>query len=281
MSDLLRNKILQWEASPPPEAWKKITMHLEEINAENNLARRIRDMESLPPTGAWKAISQQLHIEPPAKSASPVIPIRPLYPYLFRYGAVAIVAGFLAWIFIDNPFDYGEKKISTAIIPAKPANPVYNESFADEPAKNGPSPILSSEGIASTREINKLPVSRKREPVYAVVHNNKIPLKGSFPNASTASYTVPPSLQLMELPVQKRNPRYITIASQTGEPVKLSAKFASAYSSLFNGSQEQYNTQAADLIKQLQLQISKRSYVPDPANLFDMVMLGNMLQEEQ
>ena len=41
MSDPLRNRIQQWEAAPPPEAWQNIAGELVEINAEQRIRARM------------------------------------------------------------------------------------------------------------------------------------------------------------------------------------------------------------------------------------------------
>ena len=282
MSDQLRHKIQQWEASPPPGAWANIAVAIQDVHAENILSERLSQQEETPPPAIWAAVLDE--IQPKAqqtKPVTPVIPLHPLYPYLFRYGAVALVAGLTAWFLIGNPFWEKTVQNSTASTTKSPATEIP-ASAQGKPAiataitgipENNAATVQPEEIILS----NNLPA---REPQYTVVQPITKPVKEPAMVARLPKFQQPPYLYLQELPVQKTNQRYITIYSASGEPIRLSAKFAPLYYAMEQGTENGPQT-AASLLQKMQVQMTRRPYIPDPNNHFDMIRLVDLLQQKQ
>lgn len=270
MSDQLRHRIQQWEASPPPEAWANIAVALHDINAENAVADRLQQFEVAPPPANWPAIQQE--IQHPATPKTPVIPLQPLYPYLFRYGAVAIGIGVLAWVLMGNPFwknSSGEgNEVQVLAEPQK--NKPLDSNLSIATAITGGKPRMEE---PATPETTMEPAPR--EPRYAFVHRQKV---SPAPMGRVESPKLPGN-GMQELPVQKRNQRYITIYSASGEPIRLSAKFAPLYYAMMQETENNNGNPAAVLLQQMQQQMSRQPYIPDPNNHFDMIRLVDLLQQ--
>ncbi|MBC6490063.1 hypothetical protein ACFSQD_07010 [Flavihumibacter stibioxidans] len=286
MTDPLRNKLSNWETPPPSGAWENISREVSEYRAEKSLSERLLAAENAIPADSWQAIAQSLSTGTTILQQTPVfrppIPIRPLYPYLIRYGAAAIVIGFLAWVLVDNPFREPES-ITTSIIPAQ--NTVTEKPLAASPETpsnsqddipSGKVPLaLNSVGSGLSEKRNFL----KREPKHAVVRpryavNVQTPRSQVLPKKAPAS-------GIQSLPVQNRDPRYILVADQNGSPVKLSAKFAPLYYHLSNpGSSNPTGTPPA-IMDKLEQMILRSQYIPEPTNLFDLLRLRDILQQEK
>ncbi|ULQ54551.1 hypothetical protein [Flavihumibacter fluvii] len=283
MSDQLRNKIQQWEASPPENAWANIAVALQEVNAEARLAHRLQEHEESPPPAIMAIVLDQLQPkEKPQMPQAPVIPLQPLYPYLFRYGAAAALIGIIAWVFVGNPFWKNVQQDNAATL--------ANQAGAAPVPTTEPAPSIATAitGNAGTNKETTPPEDQivsndlpARDPKYAVVRHTHIPAKatGAFTHSPTLSQA--PALSQQLLPVQDRNLRYITIYSENGAPIRLSAKFAPLYYAMYHPDDNSAPRIAENLLQQMQQQMSRRPFIPDPNNHFDMIMLVDLLQQEQ
>ncbi|WP_290792897.1 hypothetical protein [Flavihumibacter sp. UBA7668] len=282
MSDPLSNRLNQWEASPPPGAWEFISREMKEWNAEKRMAKRMDSVEIEPPAAAWSAISKEL---PTEQASQPFqrgdVPVRPLYPYLLRYGAAAAIIGLIAWFVSSNPFN-GAGELTTAAIPiqTEPLLPAV-------PAPGNQSPGQTSSGNTEvpqeTQEINGAYLTGNKNK------NRKDP--GHSPVKKTTDYTYRRSNNwqqelsrqlnfsaMQSLPVQQRDLRYIRIPAENGNPVRLSAKYAPVYYQLTNNT-EKYNS-GNHPFNRIEQQLLRAQYVPDPGNLFDLLQLKELLEEQ-
>jgi hypothetical protein len=295
MSDPLRNRIQQWEKSPPPGAWQNIAMELGELNAEKRISEKVLALETSPPVSTWEAIQEQLLPESrEAKKRAIVVPIRPLYPYLFRYGAVAIMIGLIAWIFMDSPFSQDPEKITTSIVPA--------ETSATVPG-NASGTASTEKTIVTENSDGSIPEAAPDEPVKEAAFRDKTKrdpvhskvaklaaeirdpeyiqkmLDNSLSRSNNPGLSAMPEMQV--LPVQNKDPRYISISNEKGEIIRLSAKFAPLYHAFFQHQENLQNNPAYDMMNRLQQQIIRQPFTPGPDNMFDLLRLRDLLEKEQ
>ena len=124
MSESIKHKMLNLEATPPQEAWSKIEASLDEAASTAGIAQKLVSAEVTPPVNVWQKIFTSLYNEensqPIAEKllATAVIPpatvwqnikttletrqaethARPWFlTPLFRYAAAAVFAGLLVW----------------------------------------------------------------------------------------------------------------------------------------------------------------------------------------
>lgn len=274
MSDLLSNKMNEWEASPPPGAWEPISQHLQEFNAERKLSRRLLDYGEVPPTGTWQQISGAMQKDAPVVE---IVPVRPLYPYLMRYAAAAAMIGFIVWFLSTSTLE-GPKDLTTAALPLTEATAV---PVTEPPSAAKPNTSIATQ-LADGSFINESPSSLKRrisrrEPTHAAVKRNDAEFAYSpsewTPEIAQHIYR----LFNRKLPVQQSDMRYINVSSANGAPVRLSAKYAHVYLSLTEGTGTEPASQQS--FRKLEQQLLNTLYVPDPGNLFDLLQLQELLQE--
>ena len=285
MTDPLRNKLNNWEATPPPGAWDSLARELAEYKAEKNLAERLQATENSVPPMVWQAIASQLADASGAKSENPAyrlpVPVRPLYPYLFRYGAAAILIGFLAWVLFENPFSKPES-VTVSVVPAENKSP---EKLQLNPINSAP--VIVDENPVIQEIITATPLAAgyasnvkypKREPRHAIIRARNATI--SRAEERQVYLNKPPQSALKALAVQNPDPRYIRITDQNGSAVKLSAKFAPLYYHLSNQGSAGFSESNIPALNKLEQRIRQTAFAPDPANLFDLLRLREILQQE-
>ena len=92
----LRDKLYQYEATPPASSWDKIAAALDESHLDSQFPARLHQLEADPPAAAWNRIKEALE-ESNADETAPVIPMRRRFVPYFRYAAAIIVIGVLGW----------------------------------------------------------------------------------------------------------------------------------------------------------------------------------------
>lgn len=297
----LRDRIQQWEASPPPGAWNHIASAIAEDNAERQLSQRLQAMELPAPDPAWEKIAGSLggsNTSSEQIKKTPVIPIRPLYPYMIRYASIAAAIAVLVWLFNENPFGGWKPDLSTAIVPVPvPKGKITTAETAAAPAKarSGSAVAVSaatannSNNAGSSNDASNLrteaPIAanefsnpdKRRKMVHATLRYTSNGVgRQTIPIIQVAN---PSAMGMRSLPVQANDPRYIHVFNEQGIPVKLSAKFAPLYYRLIKELEADGVSGAGAMLKRLQEQVQQGAFIPDPENMFDMLRLRELLRE--
>ena len=280
MNDPLRDKMHDWQASPPPGAWTKIAADLEEVNAEKAISKRLTAFESTPPVQIWNRLMQELHEAKPESEQSiplnPVVPVRPLYPYLIRYGAAAILIGLLIWAFNSNPFENTAQTATASLVPIENNSGTAVNSPGVTPQ---PDPVIKA--APQQIHINEAPVEirqTRRQPRYSSLRNKPVEYPGNGDPEISVNYPHPPRISQAILPVQSNEEGYIILRQGDGQKVRMSTKFAPLYYSLMNQPELSAN---ASMLNTLQQRINRSPYIPDPNNLFDLLRLSDLIQQDQ
>lgn len=280
MRDPLSHKLNQWEASPPPGAWENISREMSEWNAEKRLAQKLNNWDATPPAANWSAIAEQLSkktTQPSFKRGD--VPVRTLSPYLSRYGAAAAVIGIIAWVLWSSPFK-DASEMATSTIPLTTEQAVGSPSGTVPPIQSTEPAVEEFAEVTNSNKQSNYSVGVKnrdpREPAYALVKRNRIAIEtiGSNWQKELVSQFLNPAIK--QLPVQQTDSRYIRISSQNGNPVRLSAKYAPIYHQLTYAE----NGNSRYSIHAIEQQLLKSPYIPDPGNLFDILQLKELLEEQ-
>ena len=109
------------EVMPPEAVWEKLSLHIDEINADNPLANKILNAELLPPPGIWEKIDSTINVVEKKQPGKKAILIN-----LKRLAAAAVFIGLIAttWILFST------KKASTGLAGTEDKT-VQKESSAD------------------------------------------------------------------------------------------------------------------------------------------------------
>lgn len=266
--------MLSWEATPPAAAWESVSRQLQENRAEQQLATRFEQISIEPPAGNWEPIAAALSS---ARRPAPVFSIRPIGSKIARYGAAAAVAGVLLWNFLS--------RTNTAPVAPAPALSGMTSRLVPPVTASTTEPLSADAGPQAQKELDQATVPSvipsKRPLRCAILHAALEAYTIVLPKPEPQAYHQPAGPGLVELPVQQRDLRYILIPKENGLTQRLSAKFASMLYGARNSEEESSDGTAHPLLKDLEKKMLNNVYVPDPANLFDLVMFSQFIQEEQ
>ncbi len=63
MSNVLKNKMYDYEVTPPATVWEHVAVSLDEINSQKDITERIYNHEAPAPAGTWSKIADTLDLE--------------------------------------------------------------------------------------------------------------------------------------------------------------------------------------------------------------------------
>jgi hypothetical protein len=87
----LKHKIYNYEQSPPPGVWDKITASLDDSHLSDEFPSKLYNAEAEPPPGAWDKIANELESE-----QEPAVRLLVKRFSFFRYAAAAVLIGITA-----------------------------------------------------------------------------------------------------------------------------------------------------------------------------------------
>lgn len=185
MSDQLQHKLANYEVTPPAATWNAIADALEDQSSA--VAGRLQNLEVSPPVHLWQQIENELDADrkvPPQPISFNKRFARPL-----RYGtavAILVLVAVTITLLLNNDSESGE-------LAQQPTPSLRANNRAEATAESGTGPAGSEQ--------------QQTQPI-----NSKEPM-------AQTDYT--PS----EKTVQRLNDhRYLTVATETGTPVRLSKK---------------------------------------------------------
>ena len=62
MNSGLQKRLYEMEVMPPESVWEKLSLNIDEINADNILSKKIVNAELVPPVDAWEKISSSITV---------------------------------------------------------------------------------------------------------------------------------------------------------------------------------------------------------------------------
>ena len=99
MNSEFQKKLYEMEVMPPAAVWEKLSINIDEINADNSIAKKVLGAALTPPAAAWENISIAIGTEEKKEPAKRGILIN-----FKRLAAAAIFIGVIitAWIVFRN-----------------------------------------------------------------------------------------------------------------------------------------------------------------------------------
>ena len=99
MNSELQKRLYEMEVMPPTAVWEKLSINIDEINADNSIAKKVLDTTLTPPAAAWENISIAISIEEKKEPAK-----RGVVLNFKRLAAAAVFIGVVitAWIVFRN-----------------------------------------------------------------------------------------------------------------------------------------------------------------------------------
>ena len=226
MNSGLQKRLYEMEVTPPAAVWEKLSVNIDEINADNPLANKILNVELAPPRGVWEKIDSAINVDERKQPEKKAILIN-----FRRLAAAAIFIGLIAttWILFST------KKANTGLAGTED-QPVQKETsadtnasakqddkkeFIDSPIDLGPTQSIVSVPVESSnsQENKNNPNKKKRngrvlQPATAQYASLHAPLAKSFhqPIDDLSSVTA--------------DQHYLTMVNSNGRLVKIPAELA-------------------------------------------------------
>lgn len=99
MNSGLQKRLYEMEVMPPESVWEKLSLNIDEINADNILSKKIVNAELAPPVDAWEKISSSINVVEKKQPAKKGVVIN-----FKRLAAAAIFIGIIAtaWFLYRN-----------------------------------------------------------------------------------------------------------------------------------------------------------------------------------
>ena len=223
MNSGLQKRLYEMEVMPPEAVWEKLSLHIDEINADNPLANKILNAELFPPPGIWEKIDSTINVVEKKQPEKKAILIN-----LKRLAAAAVFIGLIAttWILFST------KKASTRLADTEDKS-VQKESSTDtnrienknEKKESIDTPIDRRETTSIASVPDKSPVN-KNNP-YKKNRN------GLIPQSATAQYASlnAPLAKSFHQPIDDlssvtADQHYMTMVNSNGRLVKIPAELA-------------------------------------------------------
>ncbi|MEP7372636.1 MAG: hypothetical protein ABI675_04555 [Chitinophagaceae bacterium] len=266
----LKDRIYNYEVTPPAGTWDKIAIDLNEAELANEFPNRLYSMEATPPVSSWQKIDALLN--PVGEDAS--LPfLKRIIPFL-RYAAAAIFIGVAAFGIIrltagnknnlNTAAETSVKKDSSESGTNKAA--ITTETQTDKSDTNSDDAAL---------EESKNMVARLDRPVKAIARKLSA-------GQSQVSYTVnldpelSQSIYAYEDHVPNLADRYVMLMTPDGNIIRMSKKWCDLLCCV---SGEEQDPDCKDQLKKWQQKIATSSLAPSPGNFMDILGLVNSLNE--
>ncbi len=223
MNSGLQKRLYEMEVMPPEAVWERLSLHIDEINADNPIANKILNAELVPPPGVWEKIDSTINLVEKKQPEKKAVLIN-----LKRLAAAAVFIGLIAttWILFST------KKASTDLAGTED-KPVHKESsadpntiekkndkeeFIDRPIDPRETTSIASASVKSS--VNKNNLSKKNR-------------SGRIPQPATAQYAAlnAPLGKSFHQPIDDlssvtADQHYLTMVNSNGRLVKIPAELA-------------------------------------------------------
>lgn len=226
MNSGLQKRLYDMEMTPPAAVWEKLSVNIDEINADSIIGKKVLDAELTPPVNAWQNISIAISIE---EKKEPVK--RGVLINFKRFAAAAIFVGVIitAWFVFKNK--NGDNTLAGV------QNGVEKKTATDTNINTGKKidniqqPDISSDTPVAA--INpELPVKRKQNKTTGI-RNNRTYAAAQSSNVQYAalnnerpggnSFGQP----IDDLSLVTADQNYLTMVNANGRLIKIPAQFAS------------------------------------------------------
>ena len=226
MNSGLQQKLYEMEVMPPDAVWEKLSLHIDEINADNPIAKKMLNAELVPPRNTWEHINSAINADEkkqPGKKAR-VVNLR-------RLAAAAVFIGLIVttWLIFRNNYQ------SSAGLAGTEENPVNKKSSTDtnniEKKNDEKESVNSPIDLPERTSIPSIPVQsniqNKKKNFYTKNRNGLIPRSTTVQYASLNE----PLGKSFDQPIDDlgrvtSDQHYLTMVNLNGRLVKIPAELA-------------------------------------------------------
>lgn len=258
----LRDKLYNYEQTPPENTWEKIAAALDESNLTDEFPSKLYSAEVTPPASAWDKIAGSLD-----KEHGVVIPMRNKSFVLFRYAAAVVIIGLITFgIFKWTDSSKNQPEINElAVKDSTPDNkttvlPEENNITKADPPNGNPDTEENTLNIANTEKVRSARI-KKTGDTYAI--RDKI-------GATQPVYAYHE---------QTTNPadRYVMLMTPDGNIIRMSKKWGDLVCCV---SGEEQDDNCKDQLKKWQEKIASLPVASSPGNFMDILSMVSSLDTD-
>lgn len=223
MSADLKNKMYMMEVQPPAVVWEKLSAHLDEINADNAISRKIYDISQDPSEGSWDNIEALLEPSTVFKVTNKITFLR-----FKQIAAAAVFVGIIitAWLLYQNSKSkndtvvknesINEKKNTTDLI----STPADTNEANDIPGKTTVIAQNFKPAVSSLKKSNKTTIKN-----FDDLLNNPVAIETTTPvNNSPVENNFAEPIDDLSMVADGTN--YVTMVNTSGRLVKIPTRLA-------------------------------------------------------
>ena len=215
------------EVPPPAAVWEKLSFNIDEINADNLIAKKVLDAELTPPAIAWQNISTAIGAEEKKEHIKRGLVI--------NFKRIAAAAGFIgviitAWVLFRNN-NNGTDKLAGV------QNSVEKKTVTDTNSTEKKTEVTNQNNIPSTTSVaainpesftikskrNNNNIGTRNNRTYSVPQSTNV-LYASLINETPGGNSFGQSIDDLSLVTSDQN--YLTMVNANGRLVKIPAQFA-------------------------------------------------------
>jgi hypothetical protein len=213
------------EVIPPAAVWEKLSVNIDEINADNSIAKKVLDTEFTPPASAWENISIAMSIEEKKEPVKRAVVLN-----FKRLAAAAIFIGVIitAWIVFKN--NNGNDTLAGVQNGIETKTATDTNSNNEKRVENIQEPDISPGTSIATINPETISKSKRNKSEYA--RNNRIYAASQASNVQYAalnnetpggnSFGQP----IDDLSLVTADQNYLTMVNANGRLVKIPTQFA-------------------------------------------------------
>ena len=287
MSDPLKDKLLNYEVTPPEGVWKNLASEMNEANEFLPLTAKMYGFEIVPPAGLWSQISPLLDNEQ-------TVALKPVRSLVYKLAAAAVVIG----IILTGGIYFLTKESTVPQVAAK---------------KTRISPGVKQEPVEETRQQEETTdqSSTANDIVYADnrLHNDQPSLQNSTtkknrslrkariqelsPADADISVPVKPIRNewgdiIQDPQVLSNTDEYVSVTGPNGQQTRISAKFIDALQYLNGlntnsdyGNEAYYESESWQRkFQEWRNKIMQTSYIPSSTNFLDIMEFKELIMKD-
>jgi hypothetical protein len=295
MPQQLKNKMYEFEVTPPPAAWEAIAARLIDDDQYSLLSSKMNNYEVDPPPDYWNNIVASLN-EVKQGSQTPFIKISRKF---YRYAVAAIITGIVAvagWLFINKTDVNISVAGNTAKQTSKKITPAQNKTaIENSQGQNNDFTGKLKEAPVYIAGKNKPPATYQTDnnvqsPIlkYAVINTPSFLHEGPIVISSPLMLDEKGAI-IRDMDVLTTNNNYLVVAGPDGQLTRISSKFANVIRYLNSGDDvEEYldkvireSSTWKKRFQEWRNKISQSSFIPSSANFLDIMEFKELIDEKQ
>lgn len=217
MNSGLQKRLYEMEVMPPESVWEKLSLNIDEINADNILSKKIVNAELAPPAGAWEKINSSINVVEKKQPAKKGVVIN-----FKRLAAAAIFIGIIvtAWFLYRNSNEKSSAPVTQTPTTKKTQTDSAGSAQKTEDIKEIESPV--SPPIASLTAQTPTVKNKKKSTGFRTAQL----VKGQLGVLNNTPHRKSFDQPIDDLSLVTADQHYLTMVNSNGRLAKIPAQLA-------------------------------------------------------